>query len=156
MFVNEAERLFSLKLKECIIANKKENMFEHWDMKGILFDVTKDVFKYDVKGIKRDQRHGNLNPKIVWTESKNVRGDPGWLYGKANYIAFEKPNEFVVVDRVILLDFMRDKIKENNNEIVSNPYDALYKIYQRKGRQDKISKALMIDMEQIAKWIIKK
>jgi hypothetical protein len=133
MFVNEAERLFSLKLKECIIANKKENMFEHWDMKGILFDVTKDVFKYDVKGIKRDQRHGNLNPKIVWTESKNVRGDPGWLYGKANYIVFEKPNE-----------------------IVSNPYDALYKIYQRKGRQDKISKALMIDMEQIAKWIIKK
>jgi hypothetical protein len=41
MFVNEAERLFSLKLKECIIANKKENMFEHWDMKGILFDVTR-------------------------------------------------------------------------------------------------------------------
>jgi hypothetical protein len=28
MFANEAERLFSLKLKECIVASKNENMFE--------------------------------------------------------------------------------------------------------------------------------
>jgi hypothetical protein len=156
MFANEAERLFSLNLRECVLANKNENMFEHWDMKGILFDVTEDIFKYDVKGIKRDHRHGALNPKIVWTESKNVRGNPGWLYGKADYIAFEKTNEFVVVDRLVLLNFMRDKIEENNNEIVNNPHDALYKIYQRKGRQDKISKALMFDMEKISEWIVKK
>jgi hypothetical protein len=51
---------------------------------------------------------------------------------------------------------MRKKIEENNNEVVSNPYDALYKIYQRKGRQDKISKAYMFDMEKISKWIVKK
>jgi hypothetical protein len=59
-------------------------------------DVTDKSFKFDVKGIKRDTRHGNLNTKIVWTESKNVRGNPGWLYGKADYIAFEKTDNLLL------------------------------------------------------------
>jgi hypothetical protein len=33
---------------------------------------------------------------------------------------------------------------------------ALYKIYQRNGRKDKISKALMSDMESISEWIVNK
>jgi|TARA_E500000318_G_C3422437_1_gene157822 hypothetical protein len=154
--MNEAEKQFSFKLKDYIHASREQDIFEHWDMKGILFDVTDKSFKFDVKGIKRDTRHGNLNTKIVWTESKNVRGNPGWLYGKADYIAFEKTDEFVVVDRVILLNFMRNKIEDNDNELVSNPHDALYKIYQRNGRKDKISKALMSDMESISEWIVNK
>jgi|TARA_R100001244_G_scaffold132361_1_gene108417 hypothetical protein len=153
---NKAEREFSLKLKDFVPATREQNMFEHWDMKGTLFDVTNKIFKFDVKGIKRDTRHGNLNPKIVWTESQNVRGNKGWLYGKADFISFEKPEQFVIVDRIKLLEFMREKIAENNNEIVEQPHAALYRIYQRQGRKDKISKALMSDMEFISEWIVNK
>ena len=153
---NHAEDEFSLKLKDCIWATREQDILEHWDMKGVLFDVTNQVFKFDVKGIKRDTRHGDFNPKIVWTEARNVRGHKGWLYGKADYISFEKPQQFVVVGRVKLLEFMREKIAANNNEIVCIPQEALYRIYTRKNRRDKISKALMSDMEVISEWIVNK
>jgi len=153
---NHAENEFSLKLKDCIWSTREQDILEHWDMKGVLFDVTNQVFKFDVKGIKRDTRQGNFNPKIVWAEAVNVHGNKGWLYGKADFIAFEKPKQFVIVDRVKLLQFMRKKIEENNNEEVTQPHAALYRIYQRHERKDKISKALMSDMEIISEWIVNK
>ena len=27
----------------------------------------------------------------IWCEFKNVAGDPGWMYGKADIIAFDMP-----------------------------------------------------------------
>lgn len=153
---NPAENEFCLKLKDCRWATRDQDIVEHWDMEGVLFDVTDQVFKFDVKGIKRDTRHGDLNFEIVWTEARNVRGHKGWLYGKADYISFEKPKQFVVVGRVKLLEFMREKIAANNNEIVCIPQEALYRIYTRKDRRDKISKALMSDMEIISEWIVNK
>ena len=32
---------------------------------------------------------GNNLPEEIWCEFKNVAGDPGWMYGKADIIAFD-------------------------------------------------------------------
>ena len=44
---------------------------------------------------------GNNLPDEIWVEFKNVRGNPGWLYGGATIIAFDMPEEggFSIVDR---------------------------------------------------------
>lgn len=50
--------------------------------------------------VKNEKR---LNDKIL-VELTNVRGDIGWLYGKANYIAYQKPSGgFKMVHRYSLL-----------------------------------------------------
>ena len=50
---------------------------------------------------------GNNLPDEIWVEFKNVRGNPGWLYGGAAIIAFDMPEEggFSIVDRQELAFF---------------------------------------------------
>ena len=50
---------------------------------------------------------GNNLPDEIWCEFKNVRGNPGWMYGGATIIAFDMPEEggFSIVDREELAFF---------------------------------------------------
>ena len=149
---NEAEEAFATLLADPVWAGFKQDLYEHWDVMGVLTAVTTKSYKYDVKGLRRNSRAGPIDPDITWIESKNTRGEPGWVHGKADYVAFEQPNTWVIVDRERLLDFMRKKI---DPVFVDNVGDALYKLYQRKGRRDVISKARMSDMRAIAMWEVK-
>ena len=92
----------------------------------------------DVKGLKRTARSDkNFNQEEIWVELQNVRGRKGWLRGKADYIAFEHEDYFLIVNRQELLDWCKKKIKISS--FVSNPRQALYRLYQRKNRKDIIS-----------------
>ena len=74
---------------------------------------------------------GNNLPDEIWVELKNVRGNPGWLYGGAKIIAFDMPEEggFSIVDRVDLLHYTESELVDAT--IVANKRDA----YRR--RQDR-------------------
>ena len=81
-------------------------------------------------------------------EIHNVRPkDTGWLFGKADLIAFEKESSFIFVKRLDLLSVVNKKV--NLVAKVHNPKDALYKIYTRDGRKDKLTLLPTSDIEEI-------
>ena len=58
---------------------------------------------YDVKGRKKVSRGRKIQDDYIWIEFQNVTGHRGWLYGDADFIAFERESDFVVIPRKILI-----------------------------------------------------
>jgi len=129
-------------------ATKEQDIYEHWD-----FKVNNSLV--DVKGFKKTSRSDSrYNHSETWVEFKNVRGADGWLKGKADYIAFEHKKCFLIVARKDLLNWCVSKLK--NHSFVSSPKEALYRLYQRKGRKDIISIIKTKDfIKDIKYWILK-
>lgn len=95
------------------------------------------TYSFDVKARKKVKRSDSeVNDDLLWVEWTNVAGKDGWLNGAANYIAFERENDFVIVERFQLKNLCEKLVSKKK---VSSTSDALYKIYQRKGRLDEIS-----------------
>lgn len=74
------------------------------------------------------------------------------MYGKADYIAFETLNSWVVLRRKDIITLINYKVK--NDSITSSK--ELYTYYQRKGRKDIIVKVLTSDLQLIARKIYNK
>jgi hypothetical protein len=126
-------------------SSKDENIDEHWD-----FHISKDTenFKVEVKSAKRIRRNDSKSQSdFTWVELRNVRGEVGWLFGKADLIAFEKEFSFIFVKRLDLLAVVNKKV--NLVAKVHDPKDALYKIYTRDGRKDKLTLLRTSDIEEI-------
>jgi hypothetical protein len=87
----------------------------------------------------------------LWIEFKNVLGNNGWLFGSADFIAFERQNDFVLVARKNLITLCEKIVKK---EKVSNPIDALYKTFSRKTRKDELSLIKMDDILSSTKTFI--
>lgn len=142
-FANECLKSF----KESTV---QEDMLQHWD----IMDTNTNI-KYDIKGLKKNKRRdSNCDESIHWVELTNVNGDPGWVRGKADYIIFETNNEWVEVDRKILKTFITEKVLNVDRKIYSEI--SLYKLYNRKGRKDVVTKVLTEDLKKISEKIIKK
>ena len=124
-------------------ANDFQDMHEHWDVEGTLDGK---LLKFDVKGMKKVNRWDNKKQDdIAWVEGTNVRGKPGWVKGKADYIVFERLDYWLLVWREDLLNLVNLKLKENNFQ----KGKGVYQIYQRDGRQDKITMVPFEDIEKI-------
>lgn len=122
-----------------------EDINEHWDVK---LDV-----KFDVKAVKKTNRSDvDTDDSIHWVELINVRGAKGWLYGEADYFAFELDDYWMIVNKKTLQDFIADKCK--TKELCDKP--TLYKLYRRSGREDMITLVKTIDLMYISEQIIKK
>jgi hypothetical protein len=123
----------------------EQDINEHWD-------VEIDGVKFDIKGVKKVNRNDDeVNYDIHWIELKNVNGDPGWLYGLADYIAFEIKDEWLIVNREKLLNFV-----DNVLQLVIVDKPELYKMYSRYGRYDVITLIQTKDLEKITTKRIKK
>ena len=144
-----AENLFILlavKLGWKISAStQQENIHDHWDY---LIEKDDKQYKVEVKSKKRinrtDAREQN---NFIWVELQNVRGETGWLFGKADLIAFEREKAFLFVKKPDLLKTVNKKV-----DLVAKvkiPKDAVYKIYKREGRKDKLTLLPMNDVEEI-------
>ena len=146
----KAEQLFiilAVKLGWKISASSKdENIDEHWDY---LIEKETNALRVEVKSRKRISRSDNgLQSDLTWIEIHGVRPkDTGWLFGKADLIAFEKEKSFILVKRMDLLALVNKKV--NLVAKVRDPKDALYKIYTRSGRKDKLTLLPSKDIEEI-------
>jgi hypothetical protein len=126
-------------------ATKEQNINEHWDF---LIEKEGQTYKVEVKSEKRIQRDDHASQtEFVWVELRNVRGEVGWLFGVADLIAFEKQNAFVFVKRLDLLGVVNQKV--NLVAKVKSAKEALYKIYTRNGRKDKLTLLPVHDIEPI-------
>ena len=129
-----------------LASTQRENIDEHWDY---LIEKEDAAFKVEVKSKKRITR-GNKGTQheLTWVELHGVRPkDPGWLFGRADLIAFEKQNSFILVKKADLLAIVNKKV--NLVAKVSEPADAVYKIYRRAGRKDKLTLLPMDDIQAI-------
>jgi len=108
---------------------------------------------YDGNGRWGVDVKGNNLPDEIWVEFMNVRGNPGWLYGGAQIIAFDMPEVggFVIVDRQDLVDYCERTVEDT---IVSDKRDAYMKKYRRNDRQDLITKLKLLDLNKIGSFRI--
>lgn len=129
----------------CTPSTKDEDMYEHWDLKI--------EAKIDVKSIKKQNREDvTYNENFHWVEIRNVRGKLSWLYGKADYFAFETEDYWIIVEKEKLQNFIKSKCEGKE---ITNSKDP-YTLYQRKGRKDVIVKVKTVDLIFISSQIIQK
>jgi hypothetical protein len=126
-------------------ASSSEDIHQHWDVK---IDI-----KVDVKAMKKVNRSDeNPNESIHYVEIKNVHGDKGWLYGDADYFAFETEDYYVMVSKLRLQEMIADKCKDK----IRCDRPELYKLYSREGRSDMMTLVKTIDLVFISDKMIKK
>lgn len=103
----------------------------------------------DVKARKRLTRNNaKYSDDFIWIEFKNVAGKKGWINGDQDIIAFEVYNAFILVNRLELLDLLMRTINMDA-PFVESPRYALYRLYQRKGRLDLITKIKKEDLFRV-------
>jgi len=126
-------------------SSRDENIDEHWDY---LIEKDGNNYKVEVKSGKRIQRKDDKSQhEFVWVEIRNVRGKVGWLFGKSDLIAFESEKSFFFVKRMDLLKVVNKKV--NLVAKVKSAKEALYKIYTREGRKDRVTLLPVSDIEPI-------
>jgi hypothetical protein len=96
---------------------------------------------------------GNNLPDEIWVEFANVNGKPGWTKGAAKWIAFDmsEVGGFIRVEREELLTWCYENVSP---EIVRNKLKAYKKIYQRNGRQDKITRLMLSDLRELNSYSV--
>lgn len=134
---SKSERLFigiaskrGFEVKHSSIAQNK--------IKKIDFYLTKNKVtkSFDVKARKKlSASHKDYNDDWIWVEFKNADGFQGWLYGDADYIAFEKKDYYLIVDRISLLNFSL-KAVDFSKEFARFSEDAKYRLYNRRDAEE--------------------
>jgi len=132
----------------------KVDMFDHIDL--FLGNGT----SVDVKRQKRiniyDKEYSTV---YTWIELKNVRGNPGWLYGKASHIAFALEDHYIVVDRLSIVKWIESILNKYNlitdgkyNISVRNKSYVPYKIYTRnKPNNNTHDKNILVEISELKK-----
>lgn len=131
-------------------ATRNQDRKEHWDF---LVERCLADFKIEVKARKRISR-SDKNPQdgFIWLELHG-EGDynKGWLLGtKADLIAFETENSFLFVKPSDLINLVKELI--DFKEVVSNPTQALYKLYSRNNNYDLLTLIKLDDLYKIKFW----
>jgi hypothetical protein len=134
------EELFVLACKsidyDAVKTPKDIDIYKHIDYYITRPDGSKT--SVDVKG-------GN-NSTLIWIEFKNVHGNTGWMYGEAEYIAFEMPElkGFCMIDREELLKLCKEIIQP----VFTTKHECYLKLYQRANRKDVLSKLYLSDIQK--------
>lgn len=127
------------KVKE---ADKRTNIEDHIDY--FVENKNGTISSIDVKAMKRTERNAERTDKRQWCEFMNVKGKDGWIYGKADYIAFETNEHFILFKRLDLLDFFTEKcpreLQNNPQEMPAGRFRKDYTPYRRGkyGREDSV------------------
>ena len=123
----EFEALLKLRDPEARRATQQEQ-FDH-------IDFISNFGTFDVKALGRVSRGDtDTQDERRWLELNNVAGRVGWLLAeKLDYLAFERADDFIIVRREDLKELAKSLCQF---EYVDCPLDALYNLYQRRGRKD--------------------
>lgn len=113
-------------------SSRMADYIEHWDY--IIKKADKSL-KIEVKSQKKFSRHHSTGfmEDYAWVELHGVtKNNMGWLYGKADLIAFETKDSFILVPKDGLRNFTIQKTNGQNPAFtLTTPEDMLYKKYTR-------------------------
>jgi hypothetical protein len=130
-------------------ANSYQERIEHWD-----FLLTKEKnLRVEVKSLKTFAvlHNGRMTRNYLLVEFAGVSGQRGWVYGKADFIAYELKDYFLLVSREYLLAVA---CKKCSAEWVDKREEMLYRNYGRKDRLDQVSAILISDIEDKNKFCL--
>lgn len=141
---NSAEELFRLTAYKngyfTKPSSKDENIYSHIDTWIIKHTPNENSIpiSVDVKASKRVSRSNDISSTrddLLWIELHSVKpNNKGWLYdGKADYIAFELSNSFILIKREQLIQVIPTVTEKT---FVSRPEEAKGKLYSRPNRCD--------------------
>lgn len=123
--LHESERRFAESYPLIRWATWQEDMNEHWDGE---FLIGGEVKRVDIKSQKSIKRGDDPSQTHTWIELVNVNNKPGWIFGKADIIAFEYNNDWVLCDRMRLLHQTMKSLSLD----FGKKEGQLYRRYQRK------------------------
>lgn len=113
-------------------ATRQEEIEEHWD---VIMDDYPEWGRVEIKGRKKLNRNdGKFNDDITWLETLNVKGNPGWMCGKADTFAFELERFWNLISAFELRRYLRRVLKDPG----IYPYKWMYKQYRRPGNKDAV------------------
>jgi hypothetical protein len=130
----ELKKIAAVKGVEIEKSSRHNDMKEHFDY---FFHHKTGTKKIEVKAMKKLSRSGEQQDEWIWVEFKNVGGNAGWLYGKADLIAFEFKEHFLFVNREELAA-LAEKLVDRET-IVKKSCDAKYKGYRRWNRPNELT-----------------
>ena len=137
------DKIAELKCFEVRNAKRRENMQKHID-KYVTDDA--GTWSVDIKARKKTRRsNDNAQDDWIWIEFQNVRGNTGWLYGEADYIAFETQDNFVIVKKDSLIEYVEGAVDMGKSVKYSG--EAKYKTYRRAGRNDLLTMAELSEIK---------
>ena len=127
---------------QVVKSGRKDDMHMHIDY-WMQYEGIEGKWGVDVKG--------NNLPDEIWCEFKNVAGNPGWMYGGAEIIAFDMPEEggFSVVKRKELALWCEENV---DDVIVRDKRDSYLKKYTRVGNDDVITKIYLSDLKSLSSY----
>ena len=110
-------------------------------LKGISKDTKKEV-TFTIF-LRKQSRPSKYSDNWVWVEfwrkreSRSDRAHPGWVYGKAHFIAFETTKSFIFVSSKELLRFLNTSPKIRYDlPLVAEPRNARYRILRDKNGRE--------------------
>ena len=133
---------------ECEIKND----FHHQTVAHIDIILKKGskTFAIDVKAQKKASRtDAEVDDSVIWLEFNNVRGNIGWVYGQADFIAFENTDGFNLVCRPSLASWAEQNI--DFDAPVKTSKEAYKRVYTRDGRKDLIAWVKFSDIKHLVK-----
>ncbi|MAG59318.1 hypothetical protein CMO96_00820 [Candidatus Woesebacteria bacterium] len=112
----------------------RENCVTH-HLQGVSKESRRDV-KFTML-LRKQFSPSKYADNWMWLEFKKSFRQEGWLYGKANFIAFETRESFVIVSRKKLLQFVNasGKIRYDQPYVKEAKY-AKYKILRDKNGRE--------------------
>jgi hypothetical protein len=117
---------------EAVKSSKLADYNEHWDY---LIKKAGKSLHIEVKSQKKFSRHWDKGymEDYAWVELHGVtKYNKGWLCGKADLIAFETKDSFILVPKDDLRNFVIQKTNgQNPSFTLTTPEDMLYKKYTR-------------------------
>lgn len=108
-------------------------------VKGKYKHLNKEVKMLFAVKRKKSKKKNRYLDRWTWVEYKNTSQKPGWIYGPAHFIAFERSNDYIIINRKVLLEYLNGKKSKVRWDMpfVAEPKEAKYRIYQnpRNGAQ---------------------
>tara|TARA_B100000427_G_C15412377_1_gene552617 strand:- start:103 stop:597 length:495 start_codon:yes stop_codon:yes gene_type:complete len=87
--------------------------------------------------LRRQTKPSKYSDNWAWVEFKKNRSTAGWIYGKADFVAFETRNEYVIISSKVLLHFLNTSSKIRYDlPFVKEPRYARYKIQKDKNGRE--------------------
>lgn len=153
-------------------ATKEENIKDHIDKyfttPETIYWSSNQKFSVDIKGIKDFSKCTELPKNMFYNilEYTNVNGKDGWLFGKADYVAFETETDFMLVERQKLINFAKDNISNFRIDLDENfekehgrkptICDAFHKLFRRPKTHDIITVVSNEELKPLACYIFRK
>jgi len=119
------------------------------------FDFTVNGSRVDVKARKNIGilNAGESQDQYTVLELQDIVGKLGWVYGNADYIAFEIDYFFLICPRMDLVRYVENHVTD---EYVTDLNDCVNKKYQRFSANDIITVVPFSDIQTKNTFIIKK